>query len=49
MNDLSTITREQAQAPVALPSVGRGETVFGVLAIVTGLLALFAKFWGFLG
>ena len=46
---MSIITREQAQAPVALPSVGRGETIFGVLAIVIGLLALTAKFWELLG
>jgi hypothetical protein len=29
-----------------LPSVGRGETLFGGLAIVIGLLALVAKLFG---
>jgi hypothetical protein len=46
---MSTITREQAQAPVALPSVGRGETLFGALAIGVGMLAFVAKFSGLFG
>jgi hypothetical protein len=46
---MSTITRDQAQPPVALPAVGRGETLFGVLAIATGVLALVAKFSGLFG
>lgn len=46
---MATITRESAQAPVALPSVGRGETYFGLLAIVVGLLALLARFSGLFG
>jgi hypothetical protein len=41
---MSTVTREST--PTALPSVGRGETLFGLLAIVVGLLSLLAKFSG---
>jgi hypothetical protein len=47
--DMSTITRDRVQAPVALPAVGRGETFFGLLAIGIGLFALVAKFSGLFG
>jgi hypothetical protein len=43
---MSTITRESTRTPVALPSVGRGETLFGLLAVIVGVLALVAKFSG---
>jgi hypothetical protein len=43
---MSTVTRESTRTPVALPSAGRGETLFGLLAVTVGLLALVAKFSG---
>jgi hypothetical protein len=44
---MSTITREQA--PVALPQAGRGDALFGAIAILIGLIALVVKFSGALG
>ncbi len=41
---MSTITRDTAQAP--LPHTGRGETLFGLLALVVGFLAVLAKVLG---
>ncbi len=41
---MSTVTREKT--PVALPQSGRGDLVFGIVAVLIGLLALVAKLAG---
>ena len=46
---MSTITRESGRTQAALPPVGRGESLFGLLAVVLGLLALAARFSGLFG
>jgi hypothetical protein len=46
---MSTIAKESGRAPVALPSVGRGESLFGLVAVVIGVLALVARFSGLFG
>ena len=46
---MSTVTRESTRTPVALPSIGRGESLFGLLAVAVGLLSLAAKVSGLFG
>jgi hypothetical protein len=46
---MSTITRESGRAPIALPQAGRGDALFGALAILIGLVALAVKFAGVFG
>jgi len=41
---MSTVTPEQVR--VALPQGGRGDLVFGIVAVLIGLLALIAKLAG---
>jgi hypothetical protein len=41
---MATIPRETITA--ALPQTGRGDLIFGVLAVVVGLLAILAKLTG---
>jgi len=41
---MSTVTREKVR--VALPQGGRGDFVFGVIAVLIGVLALVAKLSG---
>jgi hypothetical protein len=47
--EMSTITRESTQAPVALPQAGRGDALFGATAVLVGLCALVVKFSGLFG
>jgi hypothetical protein len=42
--DMSTITRESSHIP--LPEAGRGETIFGIVAVVVAVLAIIAKLSG---
>ncbi len=41
---MSTITRESLH--IALPQAGRGETIFGAVAVLVAILALIAKLSG---
>ena len=41
---MSTITRESLH--VALPEAGRGETIFGLVALLVAVLAIIAKVSG---
>jgi len=48
---MSTVTREPgaARTAPALPSMARGDAIFGTVAVVIGLLALVAKLCGIFG
>ncbi len=46
---MSTITRDASQAPVALPQAGRGDALFGAMAVLVGLCAVVAKVSGLFG
>ena len=41
---MSTITRESLR--IALPQAGRGETIFGAIAVLVAVLALIAELTG---
>jgi hypothetical protein len=44
---MSTITRGSARA--ALPAAGRGDAIFGAVAVLIAILALVAKMAGLFG
>lgn len=44
---MSTVTHDSVHA--ALPRAGRGETIFGVVAVVVVVLVLIAKLAGLFG
>ncbi len=47
MAAMSTATRDSTRAP--LPQVGRGEGIFGMVAVVVSILALIVKLSGIFG